>query len=121
MTIIMLITIGFQPSEKDWAQESLSNIFTPLSIRHCFPTFAPNRRNKATLRKLNWRGSIDTAAQHIFQITLKNFSFFEKTLALFNKFTDVIPSQKNFEHLHKRIFCKQYLNFEESMKYDPEF
>ena len=31
MTIIMLITIGFQPSEKDWAQESLSNIFTPLS------------------------------------------------------------------------------------------
>ena len=31
MTIIMLITIGFNPSTDDWAQESLSNIFTPLS------------------------------------------------------------------------------------------
>ena len=31
MTIIMLFTIGFNPSSQDWAQESLSNIFTPLS------------------------------------------------------------------------------------------
>ena len=31
MTIIMLITIGFDPSAEDWAQESLSNVFTPLS------------------------------------------------------------------------------------------
>lgn len=31
MTIIMLITIGFKPSANDWAQESLSNVFTPMS------------------------------------------------------------------------------------------
>lgn len=31
MTSIMLITIGFEPSKEDWAQESLSNVFTPLS------------------------------------------------------------------------------------------
>ena len=27
----MLITIGFNPSANDWAQESLENIFTPMS------------------------------------------------------------------------------------------
>ena len=31
VTIVMLITIGFNPSENDWAQESLQNIFTPMS------------------------------------------------------------------------------------------
>ena len=31
MTIIMLITIGFRPSANDWAQDSLANIFTPMS------------------------------------------------------------------------------------------
>ncbi len=31
MTIIMLITIGFKPSINDWSQESLSNVFTPMS------------------------------------------------------------------------------------------
>ena len=31
MTIVMLITIGFKPSSGDWAQESLSNVFTPMS------------------------------------------------------------------------------------------
>ena len=31
ITIIMLITIGFQPSENDFAQSSLENIFTPIS------------------------------------------------------------------------------------------
>ena len=31
MTIIMLITIGFKPSANDWAQDSLVNIFTPMS------------------------------------------------------------------------------------------
>jgi queuosine precursor transporter len=31
MTIIMLITIGFKPSTNDWAQDSLANIFTPMS------------------------------------------------------------------------------------------
>ena len=31
MTIIMLITIGFKPSSNDWAQESLANVFTPMS------------------------------------------------------------------------------------------
>ena len=27
----MLITIGFKPSSIDWAQESLANVFTPMS------------------------------------------------------------------------------------------
>ena len=31
MTIIMLITIGFNPSTNDWAQDSLANVFTPMS------------------------------------------------------------------------------------------
>ena len=31
VTIIMLITIGFNPSANDWAQDSLENIFTPMS------------------------------------------------------------------------------------------
>ena len=29
--IIMLITIGFDPSANDWAQDSLANVFTPMS------------------------------------------------------------------------------------------
>ena len=31
ITIIMLITIGFKPSTNDWVQESLQNVFTPMS------------------------------------------------------------------------------------------
>ncbi len=27
----MLLTIGFHPSESDWVQESLANVFTPMS------------------------------------------------------------------------------------------
>ena len=31
MTVIMLITIGFKPSANDWSQDSLANVFTPMS------------------------------------------------------------------------------------------
>ena len=31
MTITMLITIGIKPSSNDWVQESLTNVFTPMS------------------------------------------------------------------------------------------
>ena len=31
VTIVMLVTIGFNPSANDWAQDSLENIFTPMS------------------------------------------------------------------------------------------
>ncbi len=31
MTIIMLITISFEPSANDWVQGSLANVFTPMS------------------------------------------------------------------------------------------
>ncbi len=31
MTIIMLITIGFNPSANDWVQDSFVNVFTPMS------------------------------------------------------------------------------------------
>ena len=30
-TIVMLLTIGFNPSENDWIQDSLANVFTPMS------------------------------------------------------------------------------------------
>ena len=31
MTLLMVLTIGFKPSEGDWIQESLSNVFTPMT------------------------------------------------------------------------------------------
>tara|TARA_Y100001960_G_C14532359_1_gene756761 strand:- start:100 stop:837 length:738 start_codon:yes stop_codon:yes gene_type:complete len=31
MTILMLFTLGFKPSSIDWSQESLSNVFTPMT------------------------------------------------------------------------------------------
>ena len=31
MTLLMVITIGFKPSSEDWIQESLSNVFTPMT------------------------------------------------------------------------------------------
>ncbi len=31
MTILMLITVGFKPADQDWAQESLVNVFTPMT------------------------------------------------------------------------------------------
>ncbi len=31
MTLLMVITIGFKPSSQDWVQESLSNVFTPMT------------------------------------------------------------------------------------------
>jgi len=31
MTLLMVLTIGFKPSEGDWVQESMSNIFTPMT------------------------------------------------------------------------------------------
>ena len=31
MSLLMVITIGFQPSDADWVQESLSNVFTPMT------------------------------------------------------------------------------------------
>ncbi len=31
ITMMMLITIGFKPSTNDWVQESLQNVFTPMS------------------------------------------------------------------------------------------
>tara|TARA_B100000029_G_scaffold475740_1_gene519283 strand:- start:56 stop:793 length:738 start_codon:yes stop_codon:yes gene_type:complete len=31
MTILMIITIGFKPADQDWVQESLANVFTPMT------------------------------------------------------------------------------------------
>ena len=31
MTLLMVITIGFKPSDGDWIQDSLSNVFTPMT------------------------------------------------------------------------------------------
>ena len=31
MTLLMVITIGFKPSSEDWVQDSLTNVFTPMT------------------------------------------------------------------------------------------
>ncbi len=82
MTIIMLITIGFQPSEKDWAQESLSNIFTPLSrfffasmlaylLSQYFDVWIYNIIKKATTNKYLWlRNNLSTILSSLIDNTI---------------------------------------------------
>ena len=72
MTIIMIITIGFTPSSIDWAQDSLSDIFTPLSrfffasmvaylISQYFDVWIYSRIKKFTSNKFLWlRNNLST-------------------------------------------------------------
>ena len=72
MSILMLITIGFEPSASDWAQDSLANVFTPMSrffiasmiaylISQYFDIWIYNLIKKITSNKFLWvRNNIST-------------------------------------------------------------
>ena len=82
MTIIMLITIGFNPSTDDWAQESLSNIFTPLSrffiasmiaylLSQYFDIWIYNFLKKLTINKYLWlRNNLSTILSSLIDNTI---------------------------------------------------
>ena len=72
MTLLMVITIGFQPSDADWVQESLSNVFTPMTrffiasmiaylISQYFDVWIYSRIKKFTSNKFLWlRNNLST-------------------------------------------------------------
>ena len=72
MTILMLLTLGFKPAESDWVQESLSNIFTPMTrffiasmaayfISQYFDVWLYNWIKKITYNKNLWiRNNLST-------------------------------------------------------------
>ncbi len=82
MTIIMLITIGFNPSADDWAQESLSNVFTPLSrffiasmiaylLSQYFDIWIYNFLKKLTINKYLWlRNNLSTILSSLIDNTI---------------------------------------------------
>ena len=82
MTIIMLITIGFNPSADDWAQESLSNVFTPLSrffiasmiaylLSQYFDIWIYNFLKKLTINKYLWlRNNLSTILSSLVDNTI---------------------------------------------------
>lgn len=82
MTIIMLITIGFKPSTGDWAQESLSNVFTPLSrffiasmiaylLSQYFDIWIYNFIKKITTNKYLWlRNNLSTILSSLIDNTI---------------------------------------------------
>ena len=82
MTIIMLITIGFEPSANDWAQESLSNVFTPLSrffiasmiaylLSQYFDVWAYNLIKQITSNKYLWlRNNLSTILSSLIDNTI---------------------------------------------------
>ncbi len=78
----MLITIGFNPSTDDWAQESLSNIFTPLSrffiasmiaylLSQYFDVWIYNFLKKLTINKYLWlRNNLSTILSSLIDNTI---------------------------------------------------
>ena len=86
MTLLMVITIGFKPSSGDWVQESLSNIFTPMTrffiasmiaylISQYFDVWFYNYLKKITSQKYLWlRNNLSTVASSLVDNTI--FSIF---------------------------------------------
>merc|ERR1711907_669479 len=86
MTLLMVITIGFQPSDADWVQESLSNVFTPMTrffiaimlaylISQYFDVWLYNYIRQKTSQKYLWlRNNLSTAASSLVDNTV--FSIF---------------------------------------------
>ncbi len=86
MTSLMVITIGFKPSSGDWVQESLSNIFTPMTrffiasmiaylISQYFDVWFYNYLKKITSQKYLWlRNNLSTVASSLVDNTI--FSIF---------------------------------------------
>ena len=86
MTLIMVITIGFEPSKEDWVQESLSNVFTPMTrffiasmiaylISQYFDVWFYNYLKKLTSKKFLWfRNNLSTITSSLVDNTI--FSIF---------------------------------------------
>ena len=86
MTILMVITIGFKPSSEDWVQDSLSNVFTPMTrffiasmiaylISQYFDVWFFNYIRKFTSQKYLWlRNNLSTVASSLVDNTI--FSIF---------------------------------------------
>ena len=91
MTLIMVITIGFDPSKGDWVQESLSNVFTPMTrffiasmiaylISQYFDVWFYNYLKNLTFKKFIWlRNNLSTIVSSlvdntIFSIFLLNYN-----------------------------------------------
>lgn len=86
MTLLMIITIGFKPSSADWIQESLSNVFTPMTrffiasmiaylISQYFDVWLYNYlKNLKSIKFLWFRNNISTVASSLVDNTV--FSIF---------------------------------------------
>tara|TARA_Y100000768_G_C23978287_1_gene684272 strand:- start:1898 stop:2638 length:741 start_codon:yes stop_codon:yes gene_type:complete len=86
MTLLMVITIGFKPSSVDWIQDSLSNVFTPMTrffiasmlaylISQYFDVWLYNYIRQKTSQKYLWlRNNLSTAASSLVDNTV--FSIF---------------------------------------------
>ena len=86
MTLLMVITIGFKPSSSDWVQESLSNVFTPMTrffiasmiaylISQYFDVWFYNYLKNITSKKYLWfRNNLSTVASSLVDNTV--FSIF---------------------------------------------
>ncbi len=86
MTLLMVLTIGFKPSEGDWVQESLSNVFTPMTrffiasmiaylISQYFDVWFFSYLKKITSQKYLWlRNNLSTIVSSLVDNTV--FSIF---------------------------------------------
>ncbi len=86
MTLLMVITIGFKPSSSDWVQESLSNVFTPMTrffiasmiaylISQYFDVWFYSYLKKITSQKFLWlRNNLSTITSSLVDNTV--FSVF---------------------------------------------
>ena len=86
MTLLMVITIGFKPSSVDWVQESLANVFTPMTrffiasmiaylISQYFDVWLYNYLKNITSQKYLWfRNNLSTVASSLVDNTV--FSIF---------------------------------------------
>ncbi len=86
MTLLMIITLGFKPSSEDWVQESLTNVFTPMTrffvasmiaylVSQYFDVWFFNYLKKITSEKYLWlRNNISTVSSSLVDNTV--FSVF---------------------------------------------
>tara|TARA_B100001057_G_scaffold497766_1_gene602823 strand:- start:414 stop:1154 length:741 start_codon:yes stop_codon:yes gene_type:complete len=86
MTLLMVLTIGLKPSEDDWVQESLSNVFTPMTrffiasmiaylISQYFDVWFYSYLKKITSQKYLWlRNNLSTILSSLVDNTV--FSIF---------------------------------------------
>jgi len=85
MTIIMLITIGFNPSANDWVQDSFVNVFTPMSrffiasmiaylVSQYFDVWIYSAIKNLTMNKFLWlRNNLSTILSSLVDNTVFSF------------------------------------------------